>query len=99
MSDNEADLGVSGFGFSHSRSTVIEFSAYTAYSPQHWVTGYPLPIIPWDNLLYIFTPLVWSLVFISTLLLAAFLVLSARYGTDPVSTESYEDFIIPFRSA
>ena len=98
MSDNEADLGIFGFGFSHIRSTVIEFSAITNYAPRHWVTAYPLSVIPWDNLLYIFTPLVWSLVFISTVLLAAFLVLSARYGTDPVSTEDYEDFIIPFRS-
>ena len=79
------------FGFSHIRSTVIEFSAIVHYQPPHWVTAYPLPIpVPWDNLLYIFTPLVWSLVFISAILLAAFLVLSARYGTDPVSTENYE---------
>ena len=99
MSDNEADLGMPHtFGFSHIRSTAIEFSAITQYAAEHWITAYPKPIIAWDNLLYIFTPLVWSFVFISTLLLAAFLVLSARYGTDPVSTEDYEDFIIPFRS-
>ena len=98
MSDNEADLGIFGFAFSHIRSTAIEFSAPVDYLPPFWITAYPRPIIPWDNLLYIFTPLVWSLVFISALLLAAFLVLSARYGTDPVSTEDYEDFIIPFRS-
>ena len=98
VSNNKADFGVPFFSFSHSRSTVVTFSAPTDYGSAYWYSKAPGTLPPGTNLIRIFTWDVWLLIFVSMVLFSIFLLFAAKIGTYyGIITESYEDFLVPFR--
>jgi hypothetical protein len=83
---------------SYARSTVVTCSPATDYSYDHWYSKAPGTLPPATNLIRIFTFDVWLLIFLSMMLFSAFLVIAAKIGTYyGLNTESYEDFLVPFR--
>ena len=52
---DEADYAIHGFAGTYARSKVVAFSPGTFFSPQHWLTRYPLELPPTWNLLGLFT--------------------------------------------
>ena len=98
VQNNEADFGVIYFTCSHSRSTVVTCSVPTAYHYTQWISKGPDQIPPATNLIRIFTFDVWLLIFFSMVLFSIFLLIAAKIGTYyGIITESYEDFLVPFR--
>ena len=98
VQNNEADFGVTSFGCSHARSTVVTCSVPTDYGYERWYSKAPDTLPPATNLIRIFTWDVWLLIFVSMLLFSIFLLLSTKIGTYyGIITESYEDFLVPFR--
>ena len=52
---DEADYAIWGFAGTYARSKVAAFSPGIQYTPQHWLTRYPLELPPTWNLLGLFT--------------------------------------------
>ena len=52
---DEADYAIYGFANTYARSKIAAFSPGVAYTPQHWLTRYPLELSPTWNLLGLFT--------------------------------------------
>ena len=91
-------MGVSYFGCSYAKSTVVTCGVATDYYYDHWISKAPGTLPPATNLIRIFTFDVWLLIFLSMMLFSAFLVIAAKIGTYyGLNTESYEDFLVPFR--
>ena len=100
VKNNEADLGVPSFGCSHARSTVITCSVATSYSYERWISKAPDLLPPATNIIRIFTLDVWLLIFLSMVLFSIVLLIAANIGLYyGIITESYEDFLVPFRQA
>ena len=98
--NNEADFGVPYFGCSYARSTVVTCSMATSYHFYHWNSKAPGTLTPATNLIRIFTYDVWLLIFLSMVLFSVFLLIAAKIGSHyGVITQSYEDFLVPFRQA
>jgi hypothetical protein len=98
VQNNEADFGVARFGCTHARSTVVTCSVPTTYGYDRWYSKAPGPLPPATNLIRIFTWDVWLLIFLSMVLFSIFLLIAAKIGTYyGIITESYEDFLVPFR--
>ena len=98
VKNNEADFGVSYFGCTHSRSTVVTCSVPTSHSYDRWYSKGPAQLPPTTNLIRIFTFDVWLLIFLSISFFSIFLLLAAKIGTYyGINTQSYEDFLVPFR--
>ena len=96
--NDEADLGVSNFICSLSRSTVVACSVPLNCYYLHWVSEAPGALSPATNIIRIFTFNVWMLILLSTVLLCIILHVAAKIGTYyGLNTESYEDFLVPFR--
>ena len=97
VENNEADLGVNGYACSSLRSAAF-CSVFIGVQIDEWISKAPGKVSPTTNLLNIFTPLVWSLIFLSIVLFCSFLWLSAKVGKSyGIITESYYDFLVPFR--
>ena len=100
VQNNEADFGVAYFGCSHARSTVVTCSVATSYYYDRWISKAPETLPPATNLIRIFTYDVWLLILLSMVLFSIFLLIAAKIGTYyGIITESYEDFLVPFRQA
>ena len=100
VQNNEADFGVSNFACSHSRSTVVTCSVPMSHALYRWYSRAPQILPPATNLIRIFTFYVWFLIFLSMVLFSIFLLIAAKIGRYyGLSTESYEDFLVPFRQA
>ena len=98
VQNNEADFGVITFACTYDRSTVVTCSVATLYQYKRWISKAPDTLPPATNLIRIFTLNVWLLIFLSMVLFSAFLVLATKIGTYyGINTESYEDFLVPFR--
>jgi hypothetical protein len=98
VQNNEADFGVSSFWCSYSRSTVVACSRPTDFYYDHWISKAPDTVAPATNLIRIFTYDVWLLIFVSMVLFSVFLLIAAKIGSYyGLITESYEDFLVPFR--
>ena len=96
--NDEADLGVSNFVCSLSRSTVVDCSVPLICYYHHWVSEAPGALPPSTNILRIFTFNVWMLILLSTFLLCVILHVAAKIGSHyGLRSESYEDFLVPFR--
>jgi hypothetical protein len=96
--NNEADIGVSIFGCSQARSTVVICSVATHFFSEHWYSKAPGKLPSEKNLIRIFTYLVWLLIFLSMALFGVFLLIAAKVGTYyGIITETYEDFLVSFR--
>ena len=98
VQNNEADFAVMSFGCTHARSTVVTCSVATIYGYEHWYSKTPGTLPPATNLIRIFTLDVWLLIFLSMAIFSIFLFIAAKVGTYyGIITESYEDFLVPFR--
>jgi hypothetical protein len=98
VQNNEADFGVVYFGCSHARSTVVTCSVATYTFSKRWISKAPGRLPPATNLIRIFTFDVWLLIFLSTVHFSIFLLIAAKVGAYyGLITESYEDFLVPFR--
>ena len=52
---DEADYAIWGFAGTYARSKVATFSPGSEYTPEHWLTRYPLELAPTWNLMGLFT--------------------------------------------
>ena len=52
---DEADYAIWGFTVTHPMSKVVAFSPGTDYTPNHWLTRYPMELTPMWNLFGLFT--------------------------------------------
>ena len=97
VENNEADLGVSSYACSSLQSAAF-CSVFIGEQYDEWISKAPGKVSPTTNLLNIFTPLVWSLIFLSIVLFCSFLWLAAQVGKSyRIITESYYDFLVPLR--
>ena len=88
------------FECSHARSTVVMCSAVTSQFYYRWYSARPGTLSQATNLIRIFTYDVWLLILLSMALFSGFLLLAAKIGSYyGVITESYYDFMVPFRQA
>ena len=94
---NEADLGPSYYACTLARSIVLDCSHPIVYSPNHWYTRPPAALPPATNLLRIYSPVCWIMIFVSIFSVSVFLLMGKYYAT---GNSSYEEVVlVPFRYA
>ena len=88
------------YGCYHGRGTVAACAPGYLYLPAYWFSRFPTKVPPTWNLLKIFDPQSWTLIFISTLSVTIVFWISARIGTSYFGLKTFTEEIIlsPFRS-
>ena len=69
------------------------------YAPGYWFSRYPARLAPTWNILKVFDPISWILLFLSILFVSFFFFLSARIGTIHFGIRTLNEEIVlsPFR--
>ena len=69
------------------------------HSTSHWITRAPRPVPPATNILRIYSPDCWFLIFVSVVSVSIYLLGNAKLGTYyGVANATYEEVVlIPFR--
>ena len=69
------------------------------YFPVYWFSRYPARVAPTWNIMKVFDPISWILIFLSILFVSIFLFFSARIGTRHfgIRTLAEEIILSPFR--
>ena len=81
------------------RSTVGLCAPGFSYLPDYWFSRYPAKVAPTWNIVKVFDPVSWLLIFLSILFVSIFLFFSARIGTRHfgIRTVIEEIILSPFR--
>ena len=99
LRDNDADIGVANYKCSYTTTELCLCSPPFNPNLNSWVSGAPRETIPATNLFYLFTPDVWLYIFLTMFLFGGFLKMTSELATYyKINTESYDDFLVPFRS-
>ena len=77
---DEADMGVTGFGISHARSTMVKYTHPLGFTKYRWITRAPREVLPIWNMLGIFDYHSWFFIFISMVAVYGFLLVTAKLG-------------------
>ena len=87
------------YGCYESRGKVAACAPGAIYFPQYWFSRYPDKVAPTWNLLYLFDPISWLLIFLSLIFVKIFFLIAARIGTSYFGIRTYNEEIIlsPFR--
>ena len=96
---NKADLGVTSFGCSRGRNTIVDCSHSRYHGPYSWVTRAPKQLPPATALMRIYDLDCWILIFVSIASITIFLLISAAVGTYyGIIKQEYVDLtLVPFR--
>ena len=95
---DQADLGSNAYGCDFEVHSAVFCSFPIFFYNLNWISKAPGPVPPVTNMISIFTPLVWLLIFCSIILFCIFLWLAARVGKCyGIITEAHYDFLVPFR--
>ena len=78
---NEADVGVPCFIMDTGQSDIVDFSNPTYRSPYLWISRAPRPLSKATNLLRIYNPDCWALIFSCIVIVSVFLVVAAKLGS------------------
>ena len=81
------------------RAQVVLCAPGANYLPEYWWSRYPAKVPPTWNLLKLFDPQSWILIFLSILSVSIFFFVSARIGTRHFGIQTFNEEIIlsPFR--
>ena len=87
------------FGCYQSRGKVAVCAPGISYIPQYWFSRYPAKVAPTWNILKVFDPISWILIFLSILVVKIFFFISAKIGTScfGIQTVNEEIILSPFR--
>ena len=97
---DEADIVAPGnYGCYGSRGEIAVCAPGAAYVPLYWFSRFPAKKSPTWNLLKLFDPPSWTLIFSSITCVSIFFFFSARIGTSHFGIRTYNEEIIlsPFR--
>ena len=97
---DEADIvGPNDYTCYHGRSTVAACAPGSTYLTGYWFSRYPAKVAPTWNLLKLFDPTSWFLIFASIALVTIFLFIAARIGTSHFGIRVFNREIVlsPFR--
>ena len=97
---DEADITTPGdYGCYTERAEIGICAPGTVYLPEYWYSRYPLKVAPTWNLLKLFDPPGWILLFLSILSVSIFFFFSARIGNSRFGIQTFNEEIIlsPFR--
>ena len=89
----------SDYGCYHARATVAICAPGTNYLPEYYYSKYPAKVSPTWNLVKLFDPTSWILIFASTVSVSIFFFIAARIGTSYFGIRTFMEEIIlsPFR--
>ena len=87
------------YNCNHERTTVALCASGLTYLPQYWFSKYPSEVSPTWNIVKVFDPMSWILIFLSILLVSIIFFVSARIGTSYFGIRTLNEEIIfsPFR--
>ena len=97
---DEADFVTpSNYDCNESRGRVAACAPGSAYLPTYWFSKYPDKVAPTWNLLKLFDPTSWILIFTSIISVTIFFFISARIGTVHFGIQTVNEEIVlsPFR--
>ena len=83
----------------HGVTTIGTCAAGSTYTPRHWFSKYPSKASPTWNLLKLFSPKSWLLIFISIVSVSIFLFITAKIGSSYFGLKTFTGEIVlsPFR--
>ena len=83
----------------YARGKVATCAPGFGYLPEYWWSRYPAKVPPTWNVVKLFDPISWLLIFLSILFVSIFLIFSARIGTSyfGIKTFNLEIVLSPFR--
>ena len=87
------------YNCNHERTTVgICASGYT-YLPYYWFSRYPAKVVPIWNIVKVFDPMSWILIFLSILFVSIIFFVSAKIGTSYFGIRTFTGEIVlsPFQ--
>ena len=87
------------YGCYESRGKVSVCAPGFYYLPGYWFSRYPARVAPTWNILKVFDPISWILIFLSILVVKIFFFISAKIGTScfGIQTVNEEIILSPFR--
>ena len=87
------------YGCFHGRSTIAICGPGYNYLPVYWFSRYPSKVSPQWNLVKIFDPPSWILIFTSIMFVTIFFFIAARIGSSyfGIKTVTQEIVLSPFR--
>ena len=87
------------YGCHQSRGQVAVCAPGFNYLPEYWFSKYPSEVDPTWNIVKVFDPVSWLLIFLSILFVSIFLFFTARIGTRHFGIRTFAEEIIlsPFR--
>ena len=83
----------------YSRGKVASCAPGFGYISTYWWSRHPAKVPPTWNVVKLFDPISWLLIFLSILIVSIFLIFSARVGTSyfEIKTTHLEIVLSPFR--
>ena len=87
------------YGCYQGRGEVAICAPGISYNPQYWFSRYPARVPPIWNIVKVFDPISWILIFLSILFVSIVFFISARIGTSHFGIRAFNNEIIlsPFR--